>query len=194
MSRLFDRIAPIYDLFYGYQKRSFSLSLSKIWNELELSTHDSLIDVGSGTGSLSAVFRDWGLQVTGVDASPGMVRRSKGRRDHQDIHFLLADARGKLPFAAKSFDIAFCGFVAHGMKAPERRRLYLEMKRLARHRVIIYDYNANRNPLISLVEWAEGGDYFNFIKVAKPELKRIFASVRVIGQGSHSAWYICDPS
>ena len=71
------------------------------------------------------------------------------------------------------------------------------MSRVAKHYVIIHDYNQKRSLLISLVEWLEGGDYFRFIRQAEPEmadcisdLKTCFSQVRVIHVGTQANWYI----
>jgi hypothetical protein len=74
------------------------------------------------------------------------------------------------------------------------------MSRVAKHYVIIHDYNANRSVLTSLIEYLEGGDYFYFIKHArrelqecKAELDRCFSQVEVIQVGKRANWYICTP-
>ncbi len=79
------------------------------------------------------------------------------------------------------------------MKGYERRKVYEEMSRIAKQKVIIHDYNENRAILTTIVEWLEGGDYFNFIKNAKEEMAEIFEKVEVINVDERAAWYICTP-
>ena len=98
-----------------------------------------------------------------------------------------------MPFEDKSFDVAIASYVAHGLKEPERRLLYAEMKRLSKHLVVIYDYNGNRSALTDIVEWLEGGDYFNFIKKVKGELGEVFGEVRTIDVDVRATWYVCAP-
>jgi ubiquinone/menaquinone biosynthesis C-methylase UbiE len=52
------------------------------------------LDVGCGTGVVSALLADLGHDVTGIDAAPEMVRRArrKAREDGRDIAFGLGDA------------------------------------------------------------------------------------------------------
>lgn len=193
MAKVFDLIAPVYNLFYGWQYRNFGRSLDEVFDDLKLGEYRTLIDLGSGTGSLTAVFRDRGFQVTGVDLSIEMVRIASGRKENRGIDFAHADASSWLPFPDKSFDVAFTSFVAHGMAPSERMELYREMQRLAKHLVIIRDYNTNRNAIITLVEWAERGDYFNFIRVVEAELKEVFGPIRKLKASAWSSWYVCDP-
>ncbi len=194
MAKIFDHIAPVFDLLYHRQRKGFKKSLDQAASRLELDPSMSFIDLGCGTGALTSVFRDRGLQVTGVDLSKKMIEYAARRPENKSIQFIHADASGQLPFPDKSFDVAFASFVAHGMKGPERMALYQEMKRLAKQRVIIRDYNSWRHPLISLIEWAERGDYFQFINVAEAELTEVFGPIQVLEGSRWSSWYVCDPT
>ena len=49
---LFNLIAPVYGLFYKYQKRRYSEVIEKVKNEMNLFSSESIIDVGCGTGAL----------------------------------------------------------------------------------------------------------------------------------------------
>lgn len=193
MPGVFDVIAPVYDLFYEYQKRNFNTYLDKIDKALELASARTIIDLGCGTGALCSVLYQRGFDVTGVDSSFNMLERAKRKPENQNIRFLLANAQDQLPFLDQSFDIAVTSFVAHGLKPPERQALYAEMKRLARRFVMIYDYNKKRSVMINIAEWLEGGDYFNFIRVAEREMEQAFSEVRVIPASEGSAWYIGKP-
>ena len=62
------------------------------------------------------------------------------------------------------------------------------------HLVIIHDHNQKRSVLTNIIEWFEGGDYFNFIKKVEGELKEHFHDVRVIGVDLQAAWYVCVPN
>ena len=190
---LFDTIAPIYGLFYHYQKRKYNEALDRAKNELDLSAYKKIIDVGCGTGALCSVLDQRGFSVTGVDPAQKMLGVAVKRQENTAIEFIQANALEGLPFEDKSFDVSIASYVAHGLKAYERRRLYAEMSRITKHLVIIYDYNENRSSLIDIIEWLEGGDYFNFIKQAKLELKDSFRDIRVIEVDLRAAWYICVP-
>jgi hypothetical protein len=66
------------------------------------------------------------------------------------------------------------------------------MRRLAVKIVIIHDYTDKRSLITDIVEWAEGGDYFNFIKVVQDELRDYFGNLQVIPVEPRAALYICQ--
>ena len=191
---VFATIAPVYGLYYGLQKRQFGAVLDRLEADLGLSAYESVIDVGCGTGALCSVLYQRGFTVTGVDAEQGMLSIGARKPENRGIEFVQASATGRMPFEDKSFDVAIATYVAHGLKGPERRLLYTEMDRIARHLVIIADYNENRSILTNIVEWLEGGDYFNFIKLVKGELREMFGEIRTIDVAERATWYICRPS
>lgn len=69
----------------------------------------SILDVGCGTGSLTAQLADRAGRVVGVDSSPSMVERA--RRLHPDVDFAVCDAL-ELPFEGE-FDVVFSNAVFH---------------------------------------------------------------------------------
>ena len=72
--------------------------------------------------------------------------------------------------------------------------MYAEMSRISKHLVILHDYNENRGLFTDIIEWLERGDYFNFIKKVKYELKETFRDVNVINVAEKAAWYVCSTS
>jgi len=196
----FNSVAPVYGLFYNVQKRRFAEVIEGAANELDLSSFDSIIDIGCGTGALCSVLNRKGLKVTGIDPAGKMLEIAKAKQENKDISFMHANVLEGLPFENNSFDIAIASYVAHGLKVEERKRMYVEMSRVARHFVVIYDYNDKRSLFTTFVEWLEGGDYFHFIENAEPEmkdcfseLKSCFTDVRVVDVDTRAAWYICKP-
>lgn len=189
----FDWIAPIYSLFYAYQKRHYSAILAKMEKEVDLSAYKTIIDIGCGTGALCSVLNQRGFVVTGVDSARKMLNVGAKKRENSAITFVQASALETLPFADKSFDICIASYVAHGLKVHERKILYAEMNRITKHLVIMHDYNEKRSSLIDVVERLERGDYFNFIKLAKSEAEENFADVRVIDVSLRAAWYVGVP-
>jgi ubiquinone/menaquinone biosynthesis C-methylase UbiE len=71
---------------------------------LELSGHESLLDVGTGPGDFPARVQAAGHrgQVIGLDYSQGMV--DKARASHSGVTYLQGDVCA-LPFEASSFDV-----------------------------------------------------------------------------------------
>jgi ubiquinone/menaquinone biosynthesis C-methylase UbiE len=189
---LFEIIAPVYGLFYEYQKKYYNTVVAGIQKELDLSAYKSIIDIGCGTGALCSVLHQRGLSVTGIDPSQRMLNIAMKKPENKEIDFVRANALQKLPFADRSFDISIASYVAHGLKEQERKLMYAQMSRLSKQLVIIYDYNGNRSAFTNIIERLEGGDYFNFIQNIKSELEEYFGVIKVIDVDSRAAWYICN--
>ena len=83
-------------------------------------------------------------------------------------------------------------YVAHGLRKDDRHRLFTEMRRLSRGLVLLHDYTPDRHPLTTLIEYLEGGDYFNFIQTGEAEMRAVFSDVNVVRVGPRAAWYICS--
>jgi len=182
------------------QKRRFAEVIEGVENELDLSSFETIIDIGCGTGALCSVLYEKGLSVTGIDPAKKMLEIARNKQENKDICLIQADVLEGLPFEDNSFDIAIASYVAHGLKGEERKRMYAEMSRVTNQWVVIYDYNDQRSLLITIIEWLEGGDYFHFIRNAEPEMrdcfsemKSCFSEVKVINVDTRAAWYICKP-
>lgn len=188
---IFDKIAPVYGLFYGYQKKRYGQIIDSMKANFDLNKFDSILDVGCGTGALCQVLSERGIRVAGVDPSAKMLAIAKKKNKNNPVKFYMNNAVEGLPFKDSSFEISIASYVAHGLHKKEREMLYTEMKRVSDQFVIIYDYNENRSVITDLVERAEGGDYFAFIQNVKNELRDFFDIIEVINAGERGAWYIC---
>lgn len=187
---LFNKIASVYGLFFNAQVRNFRRILGNIKEESDFSGCQSIVDIGCGTGALCTVLSEYGMDVTGLEPSEAMLEIAL-KKAGPGIRFVRGDVLDGLPFRDKSFDVAITSYVAHGLMAKERLILYNEMKRVARHTAVLYDYNEHRSLITDIVEWLEGGDYFSFIRVIKEELTHQFGNLKVINTGKRSALYIC---
>jgi ubiquinone/menaquinone biosynthesis C-methylase UbiE len=152
------------------------------------------LDVGCGTGALCNSLSKKGLEVTGIDASEKMISIARKKSAENKITFVQASVLEGLPFDDKSFDLSISSYVLHGMKEADRRKVYEEMTRISKHRVIFHDYNQKRALHTDIVERLEGGDYFHFIQYAKAEMANSFKQIQVINVDLHAAWYICTPN
>lgn len=198
---MFNSIAPIYGLFFGYQQRQFLHALAQVKDRLDLSTCQTVLDVGCGTGALCAVLQTQGLTVTGIEPAGGMLAIARRKLQGLPIDLQRGNVLEGLPFADQSFDVAIASFVAHGLQPGERRTMYREMSRLARYKVIIYDYNQKRAPLTTFLEWLERGDYFRFIHQAESEMRQCktdlqacFSQVDVLHTTGQATFYVCTPN
>lgn len=197
---LFNLIAPVYGLFYNKQKSRYREVVGRFVPDWQKSGYTSILDVGCGTGALCSALDEAGLTVTGIDPAQNMLSVARRQTQEQDIRFLQANALEGLPFADKSFDLSIASYVAHGLQKSERKQLYSEMRRVTKGKVILYDYNQNRSPLTSFVEWLEHGDYFGFIQNPKgemescmTELEKCFSDVTLVNVDKRAAWFICTP-
>ncbi|MEV0622030.1 class I SAM-dependent methyltransferase [Nonomuraea sp. NPDC050404] len=71
-----------------------------------------ILDAGCGSGPLSAALRERGAEVTGIDASAGMLAVAR-RRLGEDADLRVADLRDPLPFADGAFDDVIASLVLH---------------------------------------------------------------------------------
>jgi SAM-dependent methyltransferase len=105
--RFFEAFADRYDLedFTG----STSDELVFLQETLDLRPGDRLLDVGCGTGRHLVPLASAGVQATGVDLSPAMLRRARGRAEQAGVEVGLveADAR-ELPADLGPFDAVIC--------------------------------------------------------------------------------------
>lgn len=87
--------------------------------------HRDVLEVGCGTGLVMLRLREFARTVRGVDLSPGMLEKAKGR----GLDVTLGSAT-ELPFESESFDVT-CSFkvLAH---VPEIERALAEMARVTR--------------------------------------------------------------
>ena len=77
----------------------------------------SLLDVGAGTGAVSAHLIAAGARVIAVDSSPDMLRVAQ--RNLPGLNIVVADAM-KLPFRDDEFDGALSGFCINHVPEPDR--------------------------------------------------------------------------
>lgn len=194
---LFNRIAPIYGIFYHWQKSHYLAILSQVQHQLDLRPFHQVLDVGCGTGALCSVLHEMGFDVTGIDPASKMLQIATQQPENGSITFVETNAVTGLPFPNQAFDFSIASYVAHGLPPDERQTMYAEMSRVSRHLVIIHDYNQTRSLGTDLVEWFERGDYFTFIKepladMAACQLEGVacFKEVRRIDVGPKAAWYI----
>lgn len=191
---LFDIIAPIYGMFYEGQVKYYENILTETLKQVDFSKYKSVLDIGCGTGAFCTAINNMNtdLKVMGIDAAPKMVKQAKKRNAEIKVDFLQGSILTGLDFEDKSFDVIFSCYVAHGLKYEQRQKLYKEAARLAKDKVIFHEYNNNRRFLTDIVEWAEGGDYFNFIKNAEKEMREIFKNVEIMQVSDTAAWYVCS--
>ena len=93
----------------------------------------SLLDVGAGSGDMGECIRQHfqNAMVVSLDHHSLHLRRTPGPR-------LAADAF-QLPFLPKTFDFVLCSSVLHHFSDCEVIELIAELRRFARHALIVLD-------------------------------------------------------
>ena len=76
---------------------------------------ENILDLGCGTGHLTAQISRAGVSVLGIDSSPEMIAEARGR--YPDLRFDVVDAR-HLAYA-NQFDAVFSNAVLHWINEPE---------------------------------------------------------------------------
>lgn len=188
---LFDRIARVYGWFFHRQQSGYQIALKRLGETVDLSSVTRVLDVGCGTGALCSVYAKNGYQTFGVDSSQRMLEQAKKKTKGLNIEYQWASVVEDLPFENDSMDLVSASFVAHGLPKDLRLKMLRDMNRISNHLVILIEFNQNRRWYIDLVEWAEHGDYFNFIKTIDEELSTIFANVKKVQLNETSSIYIC---
>lgn len=192
-AKVFNLIAPIYNCFFYSQVKKYRSLIEKNERLFKLPTAGKVLDIGCGTGAFLYCLAERGYQTFGVDFSPSMLQAAKRSTRGKSINFIQEDITQGLAFPDKSFDMIFASYVLHGLSSGLRQRIYAEAGRLSRGRILFYDYNQNRRFLTDLVEWAEGGDYFEFVRHGGEEMRAWFPTVEKIEVGIQTALYVCSP-
>lgn len=187
-ARLFDRIAMPYAWFFAGQVRAYAEHFKNHGHLLAEPAGRTALDIGCGTGAFTTALRNAGWNVTGVDAAAGMV----GQAARRGVRCINKNILAGLPFADASQDLVTAAYVAHGLRAADRAILFSEMKRISRGMVLLHDYGPERSLVTDVIEWVEGGDYFNFIRTGLEEMRMVFGQVRVVRVARQAAWYICS--
>ena len=115
--RMFDRIAPVYDL----MNRLMSAGLDQRWRRMTADAvvrpGDRVLDGCCGTGDLALAAEKAGGRVTGLDFSERMLERA--RRKSSTVEWVRGDLLA-LPFEDASFDAVTVGFGVRNVADLER--------------------------------------------------------------------------
>jgi ubiquinone/menaquinone biosynthesis C-methylase UbiE len=112
-----DKLADVYDESQLLAGGTYPPIIEKLKGEF--APHDRLLDVGAGTGLLTAQVAPLVAHVTCTDIAPEMLERAKAKLadfDHVDCRVETATA---LSFEDDSFDVVLCCNVLHQMADPD---------------------------------------------------------------------------
>ncbi len=105
--KMFDRIAPVYDLMNRVMTGGLDRRWRRLTAEAAVRPGDRVLDACCGTGDLAVAAERIGGRVTGLDFSERMLERA--RRKAGSIEWVRGDLL-ELPFPGEAFDAATVGF------------------------------------------------------------------------------------
>jgi len=101
----------------------------------------SVLDVPVGSGRFLPIYREFGIEATGIDASPEMLAAAR-KKDERAALFTGNAEQINLP--AKSVDYAVCWRLAHLVPPESLARIIPELMRVTRQRAIIQFFSLRR--------------------------------------------------
>ena len=128
IAQMFSQLVPQYDR----MNRLMTAGRDGRWRTLAVRAsrpqQATVLDLGAGTGDLSAEFRRQGAKhVVALDVSQAMLSRAHEKYGRRDIDWLQGDAH-RLPFADASFDVVASAFVLRNL--PDLAAALAEMSRV----------------------------------------------------------------
>lgn len=147
VSRMFDRIAPTYDLL----NHLLSANIDARWRRqavaaLRLTGQERVLDACTGTGDLAKALLDGGAgAVTASDFAPEMLKRAEAKTGGRAA-LLVADTT-QLPFASGSFDVATVGFGVRNLERLDQGLAELCRVLKPGGRLCVLEFSRPRNPL-----------------------------------------------
>lgn len=149
--KAYRRYARLYDLYFG---PVFQPGRRAVIERMNCRPGEHVLEVGVGTGLSLPLYPD-SMRVTGIDISPEMLERARGRveRDALSGRIVLhvMDAE-RMSFPDDSFDKVVAMYVVSVVPHPER--LVNEMRRVCKPGgdIFIVNHFHSPNPLIGGVE------------------------------------------
>jgi demethylmenaquinone methyltransferase/2-methoxy-6-polyprenyl-1,4-benzoquinol methylase len=141
---MFDRIAPVYDA----MNRVMTAGLDRRWRRLTAAVvvrpDDRVLDACCGTGDLALAAERIGGRVTGLDFSPRMLERARGKS--AAIEWVEGDLLA-LPFPDGSFEAATVGFGVRNVADLEHALTELRRVLVPGGRLGILEITTPRGPL-----------------------------------------------
>jgi O-methyltransferase/aklanonic acid methyltransferase len=113
VTRVFAGVAAEYDTVLPF----FSTLAESVVAALDLRPGMRVLDVGCGTGAITARALGLGCEVSAIDAVPGMIDRLRAMRPDADAQVMDAH---DLAFRDGTFDAAVAAFVMHLLDDPAR--------------------------------------------------------------------------
>lgn len=161
----FSRWAPVYDV--------FEILLADVRRDITTTIHPvgkSVLDVGTGTGSLALDLSKTAKKVIGIDLSSEMLEIAKKKNKKNNLTFLLMDA-SNMSYFDEEFDIVTISLGLHDMPLEIRTLVLKEVKRVLKSngKLFILEYDLPKNDFLGivsshLINLLESKYYLDFIQ------------------------------
>src|SRR5262245_47497367 len=126
-----DFFLPLYDpftaLFGGNRVRK------RLVDQADLQPGQKILDIGSGTGTLSiAIKKDHpGVNIVGIDPDPKALTRARKKAQHAGVSIQFDQGfSDQLPYPDASFDRIFSTLMFHHLKDPDKEKTLKEVRRV----------------------------------------------------------------
>jgi len=106
----YDLIAPLYNVLeWPIEQLLFKSWRKQLWDQI---TGPNVLEIGVGTGKNISYYPE-DIEVTGIDLSPGMLKRAKQRlTEKQEVHLTLKEMDAQqMDFSDDTFDDVVATFV-----------------------------------------------------------------------------------
>lgn len=100
-----------YHLYFKRDNTEAAAFINKLIDYLDPKANARMLDIGCGKGRHSVQLASKAFDVTGIDISPGSIKKAK-EKENDHLHFFVHDMR--LPFWINYFDYAFNFFTSFG--------------------------------------------------------------------------------
>lgn len=125
-------LTPVYDFLFRIFMREATIK-GQLIAQMKIGGSQKILDVGSGTGTLSLMIKKQHpqLEVFGIDPDPQIIEiaRGKAARAGLKIDFCQGFA-SRLPYPDNSFDGVVSSFVIHHLKQDDKIRAFKETYRV----------------------------------------------------------------
>ena len=189
---IFNFIAPLYSKMNHSLGVNYTKIIKTLKKEIEIEGK-KVLDIGSGTGVWSAVYKKHGAgEVLGIDFAKNMV--SESNKNYPHLNFIQGDAENLHQLEDNTFDIVTASYVIHGVTQKHRTRMLSEMKRVSRKHIVLHDFKGETPLFVKFLEFMERSDYKHFKQNICNELKSISSKVETVELENGSGLYIVDIS
>jgi ubiquinone/menaquinone biosynthesis C-methylase UbiE len=106
-----------------------------------------ILDVGTGAADMPLAFARRGWRTVAIDAHAAVLRYAEAAAANEPaVEIVNADGRS-LPYPDASFDVAHSSLLIHHLDPAEAVIALVEMRRVARHGVVVNDLRRGLVPL-----------------------------------------------